>query len=226
MSFQTSMPFVCSHKPKHKVLHCGLCEKLWPIVSMQTHSPLMLEFSLPESLGRERGCLILLWQENQTPKLMDKSLLHAILSAVHQLMGKYTHPDVEVSHIKQSCFELHFWGSVGEQSYFPCSILWAYVNMYWYCAWRWAQTIWFMDILLLTVDHKTHWHSTHLSFSCFVHMCLLMAKCRLPACLPFSSFLSSGLFCSCDSLPPSQSTPLPLFYNFNCLSLVAPSLQK
>lgn len=83
--FSSYMPFVCPQKPKYKVLGCGLCEKLWPIVSMQNHSPLMLKFSLPESSGRERGCLILLWQENQTAKLMDRSLVHAVPSTIHQL---------------------------------------------------------------------------------------------------------------------------------------------
>lgn len=194
MSFQTPMPFVCSHKPKHKVLGCGLCEKLWPIVSMQTHSPLMLEFSLPESLGRERGCLILLWQENQTAKLMDKSLVHAILSAVHQLVGRHTNPDVDISHIKQNCcwtsaallrkcwrtavFSMQYIMGTCGHVLIQCMEISA----------NYIDSLWFMDTLLLTVGHKTHWHSTHLSFSCFVHMCLLMAKCCLPACLPFPLF--------------------------------------
>jgi len=92
------MPFVCPKKPTYKVLDCGLCEKLWPIVSMQTHSPLMLKFSLLKSSGRERECLLLQWQENQMQKWLTLWYMQFPLTYTNCRLayrGKHTHTDVE-----------------------------------------------------------------------------------------------------------------------------------
>lgn len=68
--FSYSMPSVCPYKSKSSS-EPRLCEEVCPIISMQNHSPLMLKLSLPESLGRQEGCLILLKHENRTAKLIN-----------------------------------------------------------------------------------------------------------------------------------------------------------
>lgn len=67
-----------------------------------------------------------------------------------------------------------------------------------------------MHWFTLREEHTTHWHSTHLSFSCFVHICLLMAKCCLSPCLSFL-FSKFRLVLYLWLTPSSQSTPLLLF---------------
>lgn len=71
--------------------------------------------------------------------------------------------------------------------------------------------------------YQTHQHSTHMSFPCSVHMCLLTGKYCLSPCL---SFLASKLrtVTYLWLILPSLSTSLFLFHN--CLSPVVPSLQK
>lgn len=160
--FSSYMPFVCPQKPKYKVLGCGLCEKLWSIVSMQTHSPLMLKFSLPEDSGRERGCLILLWQEkNQTAKLMDKFLVHAVPSAIHKvqaILETSTQIQMKTFHTLNRMIAL--FNLLCIHVLLPYK---QYTNRHVCIGHK------------LTEEHKIQRYSTHLRFSCFVHMCLLMA---------------------------------------------------
>lgn len=113
------MPHCVSTETKYKVLTKASHKAHSPIVSMQPHSPPKLKFSLPEHSGGERGCQILLWQENKTTKLMDKSLVHVDPSAVHHFdilssLETSTHIDEDI--LRHDCwttatFALYFRGS-------------------------------------------------------------------------------------------------------------------
>lgn len=61
------MPFVRSQKPEYKVLGRGLCGKLWAIVSMQNHVPLMRSSPTPPKI-LEENVEFLRDEKNQTAK--------------------------------------------------------------------------------------------------------------------------------------------------------------
>lgn len=108
------MPFVRSQKPEYKVLGWGLCGKLWAIVSMQNHVPLMRSSPTPPKI-LEENVEFLRDEKNQTAKADARvsPTFGFIRTSLARLRNRHPHTLSSYSKVRDCCctFTSYFQGS-------------------------------------------------------------------------------------------------------------------